>query len=83
MKVQILVKVGNTNPFKWIGAPWIDGKLSQTLNNFKLPTLSFQKLTPIRIPGKSENPKFKGQIAMASKSGSQIAINTRALMLAY
>ena len=39
---------GTPNPFKWIGAPWIDGKkLSQTLNNFKLPALSlYQKLYP-------------------------------------
>ena len=55
---------GTPNPFKWIGAPWIDGKqLSQTLNNFKLPGVVFvpKIFTPTRIPGKSENPKFKGQ----------------------
>ena len=55
---------GTPNPFKWIGSPWIDGKkLSQTLNNFKLPGVVFvpKSFTPIRIPGKSENPKFKDQ----------------------
>ena len=55
---------GTPNPFKWIGSPWIDGKkLSQTLNNFKLPGVVFvpKSFTPIEIPGKSENPKFKNQ----------------------
>ena len=35
----------------------------QTLNNFKLPGVVFipKSFTPIRIPGKSENPKFKDQ----------------------
>ena len=55
---------GTPNPFKWIGAPWIDGKkLSQTLNNFKLPGVVFvpKNFIPVEIPGKSENPKFKNQ----------------------
>ena len=55
---------GTPNPFKWIGAPWIDGKkLSQTLNNFKLPGVVFvpKSFIPVEIPGKSENPKFKNQ----------------------
>ena len=55
---------GTPNPFKWIGAPWIDGKkLSQTLNNFKLPGVVFvpKSFIPVAIPGKSENPKFKNQ----------------------
>ena len=55
---------GTPNPFKWIGAPWIDGKkLSQTLNNFKLPGVVFvpKSFIPVKIPGKSENPKFKNQ----------------------
>ena len=55
---------GTPNPFKWIGAPWIDGKkLSQTLNNFKLPGVVFvpKSFTPVETPGKSENPKFKNQ----------------------
>ena len=55
---------GTPNPFRWIGAPWIDGKmLSQTLNNFKLPGVVFvpKSFVPIKIPGKSENPKYKNQ----------------------
>ena len=37
--------------------------MSQTLNNFKLPGVVFvpKIFTPTRIPGKSENPKFKNQ----------------------
>ena len=55
---------GTPNPFKWIGAPWIDGKkLSQTLNNFNLPGVVFvpKSFIPVETPGKSENPKFKNQ----------------------
>jgi len=55
---------GTPNPFKWIGAPWIDGqKLSQALNNFQLPGVVFipKSFTPVRIPGKSEKPKFQNQ----------------------
>jgi len=55
---------GTPNPFKWIGAPWIDGKkLSQALNNFKLPGVVFvpKTFTPQTIIGKSENPKFKNK----------------------
>jgi uncharacterized protein YbbC (DUF1343 family) len=55
---------GTLNPFKWIGAPWIDGKkLSQVLNNFKLPGVVFvpKTFTPKTITGKSENPKYKNK----------------------
>ena len=55
---------GTPNPFKWIGAPWINGKkLSQALNNFKLPGVVFvpKTFTPQTIKGKSENPKFKNK----------------------
>ena len=55
---------GTPNPFKWIGAPWIDGrKLSQTLNNFRLPGVVFvpKSFTPVIIPGKSERPKYKNE----------------------
>ena len=55
---------GTPNPFKWIGAPWIDGrKLSQTLNNFRLPGVVFvpKSFIPVIIPGKSERPKFKDE----------------------
>ena len=39
---------GTPKPFKWIGAPWINGKkLSQALNNFHLPGVSlYQNNSP-------------------------------------
>ena len=55
---------GTLNPFKWIGAPWIDGKkLSQILNKFNLPGVVFAPVsfTPVSIPEKASNPKFEGQ----------------------
>ena len=67
---------GTPNPFKWIGAPWIDGKkLSQTMNNFRLPGVVFvpKSFTPVRIPGKSEKPKYKNQKC----SGIEIWITNR------
>ena len=38
-------------------------KLSQTLNNFRLPGVGFvpKNFTPVVIPGKSERPKYKNQ----------------------
>ncbi len=55
---------GTPNPFKWIGAPWIDGrKLAQALNKFNLPGVVFVPITftPVSIPGKAVNPKFENQ----------------------
>ena len=55
---------GTLNPFKWIGAPWIDGKkLSQILNKFNLPGVVFAPVsfTPVSIPENASNPKFEGQ----------------------
>ncbi|MDP7036994.1 MAG: DUF1343 domain-containing protein, partial [Candidatus Marinimicrobia bacterium] len=53
---------GTQNPFKQIGAPWIDGKLlSQKLNKYKLPGVVFQPISfmPLSIPGMSKHPKFE------------------------
>ena len=53
---------GTPSPFKYIGAPWIDGiQLSQKLNKFNLPGVVFipKSFIPKSIPGKSENPKHK------------------------
>ena len=55
---------GTPKPFKWIGAPWINGKkLSQALNNFHLPGVVFvpKQFTPVTIPGKAEKPKFENK----------------------
>ncbi|MBL51671.1 MAG: hypothetical protein CMG57_06910 [Candidatus Marinimicrobia bacterium] len=55
---------GTQNPFKQIGAPWLNGKLlSQKLNNFKLPGVVFAPVsfTPVSIPGISIHPKFQDE----------------------
>jgi len=53
---------GTDHPFKWIGAPWIDGKkLSQAMIKKHLPGVVFKPIsfTPVSMPGKSLNPKFE------------------------
>ena len=55
---------GTPHPFKWIGAPWINGrKLSQELNKLGLPGVVFVpvSITPLSLPGKSTRPKHEGQ----------------------
>ena len=55
---------GTQNPFKLIGAPWVDGKLlSQRLNKYQLPGVVFKPVlfTPISIPGMSTYPKFQDE----------------------
>ncbi|SVB91275.1 uncharacterized protein METZ01_LOCUS244129, partial [marine metagenome] len=67
---------GTSHPFKWIGAPWIEGqKLSQALNKFDLPGVVFvpKSFTPINIPGKAENTKFENQTC----SGVEIWLTDR------
>ena len=50
---------GTNNPFSLIGAPWIDEKFSEKLNNSKISgtEIIFKSFKPISIKGKSENPK--------------------------
>ena len=67
---------GTSHPFKWIGAPWIEGqKLSQALNKFDLPGVVFvpKSFTPVNIPGKAENTKFENQTC----SGVEIWLTDR------
>ncbi len=67
---------GTQNPFKQIGAPWVDGKLlSQKLNKFNLPGVVFKPalFTPISIPGMSKHPKFQDEKC----SGIEIVILDR------
>ena len=67
---------GTLNPFKQIGAPWVDGKiLSQKLNKYKLPGVVFKPalFTPISIPGMSTYPKFQDEKC----SGIEIVIIDR------
>jgi len=56
---------GTPHPFKWIGAPWIDGKkLAQIMNKKKLPGIVFEPITftPVSIPGKSLYPKYQNEL---------------------
>ena len=55
---------GTPHPFKWIGAPWINGRnLSRELNKLGLPGVVFVPVTftPVSIPGKATQPKHEGQ----------------------
>jgi len=55
---------GTDHPFKWIGAPWIDGdKLSQTMNKLNLPGVVFEPVlfTPVSISGRAVKPKFENK----------------------
>ncbi|NOZ03861.1 MAG: DUF1343 domain-containing protein [FCB group bacterium] len=67
---------GTKRPFRWIGAPWIDGKrLSQSLNNLRLPGVVFKPVTfvPVEIPGKAPQPKYENETC----SGVEIIITDR------
>ena len=53
---------GTENPFKQIGAPFINSKeLITELNSFQQNGISIKPLSfiPVSIPGKAENPKYK------------------------
>ncbi len=55
---------GTQYPFKWIGAPWIDGQLlAGELNKNKSPGVIFKPIhfIPKDIPGMAINPKFENQ----------------------
>ena len=67
---------GTEHPFKWFGAPWIDGKiLSQELNKLHLPGVVFvpKSFTPISIPGVADKPKYENQLC----DGIEIRVITR------
>ena len=67
---------GTENPFKWIGAPWLNGELlAIELNKEGFPGVSFASVefTPIELPGIAINPKYQGE----SCSGVKIKITNR------
>jgi uncharacterized protein YbbC (DUF1343 family) len=67
---------GTPHPFKWIGAPWINGRnLSRELNKLGLPGVVFVPVsfTPVSLPGKATRPKHEGQKC----SGIEIRITNR------
>tara|TARA_B100000315_G_C14593817_1_gene597506 strand:- start:6713 stop:7861 length:1149 start_codon:yes stop_codon:yes gene_type:complete len=56
---------GTDNPFRWVGAPWINGeKLSEKLNGVQLSGVEFNpvQFTPINLPGKAVNPKYENEL---------------------
>ena len=67
---------GTEHPFKWFGAPWIDGKiLSGELNKLHLPGVVFVPIsfTPVSIPGVADKPKYENQLC----DGIEIRVITR------
>ena len=67
---------GTEHPFKWFGAPWIDGKiLSKELNKLRLPGVVFvpKSFTPVSIPGVADKPKYENQLC----DGIEIRVITR------
>ena len=67
---------GTEHPFKWFGAPWIDGKiLSGELNKLHLPGVVFvpKSFTPVSIPGVADKPKYQNQLC----DGIEIRVITR------
>lgn len=56
---------GTDYPFRWIGAPWIQGiMLADSLNRKDLPGVLFKpvEFRPEEIPGKAVNPKYENQL---------------------
>ena len=67
---------GTEHPFKWFGAPWIDGEiLSGELNKLHLPGVVFvpKSFTPVSIPGVADKPKYQNQLC----DGIEIRVITR------
>ena len=67
---------GTEHPFKWFGAPWINGKiLSEELNKLHLPGVAFVPIsfTPVSIPGIADKPKYQNQLC----DGIEIRVITR------
>lgn len=67
---------GTYQPFKRIGAPWIDShQLAQFLNKQQLPGVVFKpvEFTPVSIPGMSGKPKFQDMLC----NGIEIVVTDR------
>ena len=54
---------GTNKPFKQIGAPWMNYDIAKELKGLGIEgaDINYAKFKPRSIPGKSENPKFKGE----------------------
>lgn len=67
---------GTPHPFKWIGAPWINGLvLSRRLNRLNLPGVVFKpvQFTPGEIPGVASDPKYDQELC----SGIEIVVTDK------
>jgi uncharacterized protein YbbC (DUF1343 family) len=67
---------GTDYPFRWIGAPWIEGKsLADSLNRKQLPGVLFKpvQFRPKDIPGKAVSPKYEDQLCQ----GIEVVVTER------
>src|SRR4030042_2415857 len=67
---------GTEHPFLWFGAPWIDaGRVAAALSHPFSEGIFFRPVsfTPVDIPGKVMNPKFRGEPCR----GLEIHVNNR------
>ena len=60
---------GTNNPFKQIGAPWMNYDIAKEMKNCKLEGAEFKyaKFKPKNLPGRAENPKFEGNFCVGQK----------------
>ncbi len=66
---------GTNKPFKQIGAPWMNYDIAKELKGLGIEgaDINYAKFKPRSIPGKSENPKFKGELCL----GFQTTVSDR------
>ena len=66
---------GTNKPFKQIGAPWMNYDIAKELKGLGIDgaDINYAKFKPIGLPGKAENPKFKGELCL----GFQTTITDR------
>jgi len=60
---------GTNNPFKQIGAPWMNYDIAKEMKNCELEGAEFKyaKFKPKNLPGRAENPKFEGNFCVGQK----------------
>ena len=66
---------GTKKPFKQIGAPWMNYDIAKELKGLEIEgaEINYAKFKPRSLPGKAENPKFKGKLCL----GFQTTIKDR------
>ena len=60
---------GTNNPFKQIGAPWMNYDIAKEMKNCELEGAEFKyaKFKPKNLPGRAENPKFESNFCVGQK----------------